>query len=99
MYAAINTVCRESFAKLWPNFAAKKVSFEDSIGQFATRGHSRDELTLMIFRCQTTVGCPYTSVRKHSVVMHETICTADLVAKTVEKKNNHCKYLMPRIRL
>ncbi|MCJ1271194.1 hypothetical protein MMC22_011094 [Lobaria immixta] len=52
MYAAINKVCRESFAKLWPNFAAKKVSFEDSIGQLATRGHSRDEPSPMIFRCQ-----------------------------------------------
>ena len=88
MYAAIDTVCRESFAKLWPNFAAKKVFFEDSTGQFATRGHSRDEPSPMIFRCQVTVGCPYTSVRKHPVVIHETTCTAVLVAKTVEKKKS-----------
>lgn len=38
MYAAINIVCRETFAKIWANFAANKVSFEDGIGQFATRG-------------------------------------------------------------
>ncbi|MCJ1260170.1 hypothetical protein MMC22_000029 [Lobaria immixta] len=107
LYAAINIVCRDRFAKLWPHFSSQTVSFEDhGISQFARRGNSLDEPSLMVFCCKKTRGCLYTTVRKSSLICHETVCTAGLIAPAVKKtetvatischeKNCHQKFRTP----
>lgn len=107
LYAAINIVCRDRFAKLWSYFSSQTASFEDhGISQYARRGNSLDEPSPMVYCCKKTRGCLYTTVRKGSLIRHETGCTAGLVAPAVKKtetvatischeKNCHQKFRTP----
>lgn len=78
-YAKINIVSHSAFARAWLRRDT------NSIADFSTRGHSRDEPTPMFHRCNKTPGCVFQHVWPASVVYHQKRCSPVYVAQATRE--------------
>jgi len=92
-FSKINLVNCTRFADQWPHYQ-KGALYADSIGCYSVCGNSRSPPTPMIFKCQATSKCPYTSIRKRQVTAHEATCSPLYVSRELYREDNgesfHC---------
>jgi hypothetical protein len=87
IYSKINIVSKVYFARSWNDYYTGTLSFDDSIGKFSLRGHSRNDPTPFVWQCKKTPGCSFTTIRHDICTTHELHCTEEGVAKPkVERK-------------
>jgi hypothetical protein len=80
-FSKINIVNCTRFADNWAKHHNQGADYADSIAKYSVKGNSRDSPTPMLFHCQATSACPYSSIQKKAVVAHEALCTPEYVAR------------------
>lgn len=94
-YARINVVNSTTFARKWPSYSSGK-PFDDTIGLVSVRGHSRDDPTPYIYRCQKTPNCPFQTTQKRSLGQHQDVCSEALAETIRERQDGSSHFKCPR---
>jgi len=74
-------VSKINFARSWDQYSTRTLSFNDSIGRYAVRGHSRDDPTPFIWKCQKSPRCVFNTRRLDMLKTHERYCSEAGVKK------------------
>lgn len=90
-YASYNVVCTQSFGNLWVKHTGGSLTdatFTELFHKFASIGNSRRRPSPFVWSCRKTPDCPYTTVRRGDMDIHETRCSNESVRAVFEKSES-----------